>query len=146
MQSQLLGSSLAAVSAQPGEVHLERCVVRGRGNGVEAVGGRLVLADTVVEVADAAISASDAGVVEAQGGRYFGERADLRGRPRRDGARGGAKVPAGKKGLMSGDVIMTGCPEGRADVHEGEPCSPAAAGAPLPALWEDHFCALVSGP
>ncbi|MBK6811494.1 MAG: right-handed parallel beta-helix repeat-containing protein [Sandaracinaceae bacterium] len=146
VQTQLLGSSLAAVSAQPGEVHLERCVVRGSGNGVEAVGGRLVLADTVVEVADAAISASDAGVVEAHGGRYFGEsgptfEADSGATVRVERA----QVRGGEQGLVSGDVVLTGCHEGRSDVHEGEPCSMPPPALPFTmTLWEDNFCALVS--
>jgi hypothetical protein len=146
VQSQLLGSSLAAVSAQPGEVHLERCVVRGSGNGVEAVGGRLVLADTAVEVADAAISASDAGVVEAHGGRYFGENgptfeADSGATVRVERA----QVRGGEQGLVSGDVVLTGCHEGRSDVHEGEPCSMPPPTLPFTmTLWEDNFCALVS--
>jgi hypothetical protein len=81
---------------------------------MEAVGGRLVLADTVVEVADAAISASDAGAVEAHGGRYFGEtgptfEADSGATVRVERA----QVRAGKQGLVSGDVVLTCCHEGR---------------------------------
>lgn len=145
LQTRLLGASLAAVSAQPGEIHLERCEVRGRGNGVEAVGGRLVLADTVVEVADAAISASDLGVVEARGGRFAAENgptfeADSGARVRVVSA----QVRGGQQCLVSGDVELTDCHEAGPTGGEGD-----ARATPPPAipftmtLWEDNFCALV---
>lgn len=146
--TELSGFSLAAVSAQPGEVHLEHCVVSGGGNGVEAVGGRVVLRDTWVDAPETAVSAEESGSVEVHGGsitagtgRTF--EADSGATVRVTGA----AVSPGAQGLTSGDVVVTSARKG-AGAKRGAKARPAPP-TPLPfqvSLWEDRFSVFVGDP
>ena len=147
--TELSGFTLAAVSAQPGEIQLEHCVVRGGGNGIEAIGGRVVLDDTWVDVLETAVAVEDAGAIEAQGGSFTaGTGWTFEADPGTTVRVTGAKASAGKKGLTSGDVIITPVPKAPRGGERKSAEAPAAP-APLPfpvSLWEDHFSVFFADP
>jgi len=146
--TELSDFTLAAVSAQPGEVHLEHCVVRGGGNGVEAVGGRVVLRDSWVDANETAASAEDVGRIEVHGGSItagtgFACEAESAATVRVTDA----QVSPGEHGLTRGDVLITPASKGDPKKRgaERKPAEPA----PLPfdvSLWEDQFSVVISDP
>lgn len=144
--TEFAGCTLAAVSAQPGEVRLDHCVVRSKGNGIESVGGRVVLDDTWVDVPETAVAVEEAGVVEAQGGSFeAGTGWTFDADPGTTLRVTGALTSAGELGLAKGEVIISPAPKRGKQAHAKAPAPPAK----LPfrvSVWEDRFTSFLSSP